>query len=144
MAWGARCGPNFGEVRQARIEKRSDRVQVADRGHAANGKASLRPHEVCIGTAQRFARKCGGFVRADSVPACGQEQDRLARGFALKDDRFGNLVDGAASGLCGLGGGAGFAQFDGRDVEARVMERFGHAFQALAHLFPRFAFDQGN
>ena len=107
---------------------------MANRGHPPDGKAGLRPHQLCIRPSQRLARAVTGLVGVDLVATCGQEQDRLTRCEPPKDDRFGNLVQMAAHGLGRLRGCPGLCPHLDRGAgDPGLGEGADHAVQAFAH-----------
>lgn len=108
MVRGACGGVNHVEFRQTRIPERSDRVQMSNGGHAADGEPRLGADQGGVGLSQGFAGNSAGFGWVHLVAACGDEQDRGAAVLTTKDDRFGDLVNLTACCVGGLLRGAGF------------------------------------
>lgn len=134
MPWRACCGPDFIEILKPWIKKRTNRIEVTDGGDAANGKAGLRPDQRGVSLTKRFLcdRTCLCVIHF--VSTCGDEQDRLTRGFAPKNYRFGDLVDMASGGGGSFGGGAGLLVHLVRgDVQPSIAQRLRHPFEAFAH-----------
>ena len=113
--------PNDVEIEEVRIEKGADRIQMADGCDAPDGKARLIADQGRIGLAQGLARDLGSFDGVHLIVARRDKEDRFAAGFALEDDRLGDLVHETARSFGRLKRCAGFrAHFDGHGVDPRV------------------------
>lgn len=110
---------------------------MPDRGDPANGKARLGADQTRIGLAQGLARQRARLARIDLIAACGHKKNGTTRGPALKDDRFGDLVQGACRRICRLLRRAGFRpQFQRGNVQPRLCQGAEHSLQAFAHNDP--------
>ncbi len=137
MPWRARGGINNGEIGQSGIKERHNRINVADRGHASDGKTGLRSDKGGICLAQRFPCDGAGFRGIHLIAPCGDKKDSLAAGLARKDYGFGDLVQRTARRIRGLLGGPCLgAQFQGRDRKARIRKGGHHPFETFAHGHP--------
>ncbi|MPL88596.1 hypothetical protein SDC9_34622 [bioreactor metagenome] len=133
MARRAGGGPDQIELGQPRVPEQPHRLQMTDGRDATDGKAGLGADQIGIGLAKRLAGDGAGLLGADPVAAGGEEQHDMAAVLAAEDDRFRDLVDGAACGFGRLGGGAGLAHLADLDRGPGRGQRRLDPFQRLAH-----------
>src|SRR3546814_9418224 len=69
----------------------SDLLAVADRRHAADGKAGLGAHKVGVGALQPFAEQAPDRLLVDPVGAARHHQHGAARLAGAEDERLGDL-----------------------------------------------------
>ncbi len=135
MPWRARCGVDLGEFCESEIKKRPDRMQMTDRGNAADGETGLRADQGRVSLAQRLACQRAGLVGIDLIAAGGDEQHRIAAGLPGKDHGFRNLVERAASRIGRLRRRACFwPKFQRADIQPAVSKGGDHTFETLTHV----------
>ncbi len=96
MVRRARSGPDQRELQQISVKPSAGWRGMAERCHAADSKAGLRPDQRGIGLAQWFPGQSCCAVQIDLLRARGDEKQRRTAVFAAQDDGFGNLVDRTA------------------------------------------------